>query len=257
MRKLVRPLVPLGLALVLMGVAFAASASAGGPATHVFTDDGMTIRLTSTMPGVTFAGNTLVCPSILITTSSGQNTNACEFTISSVGAVAPSSVTVSMSVSGATPAQIAAGKFAIAPRPGTLVHFLTTPQTLYTFTVADLPATVEPGVVWGGMAGVPLDNSDMGATIVVTYSVLAESVEGATSAPTVASTGPSLEIVGAETGRPVRTASPPPTSSTYGRSTGDSVPLLALLTCLLLGGIGLAPAASRRRGRHRGMRRSE
>ncbi len=241
----------LGLALVLMGAEVAAVAAADGAGPDTITQGQMTLQLSSTTPGVTFAGNTLVCPSVLITTSSGQNTKACEFTISSIGAVAPSSVTVSMSVSGATPAQIAAGKFAIAPRSGTLVRFLATPQTLYTFAGADLPATVEPGVVWGGMAGVPLDNSDMGATIVVTYSVVAESVEGATAAPTIASAGPSLEIVGAETGRPVRTASPPPTSSANGRSAGDSVPLLALLTCLLLGSIGLAAATSRRRGRRR------
>ncbi len=251
MRKLVRPLVPLGLALFLVSVAFVASASAGGPASHAFTDDGMTIRLTSAMPGVTFAGNTLVCPSVLITTSSGQNMNACQFTISSVGAVAPSSLTVSMNVTGATSAQIAADKFAVAPRPGTLVHFRATSQTLYTFAGADLPATVNPGVVWGGMAGTPLDNSDMGATIVVTYTVVAESIEGATAPPTLAPTRTSLEIVRAETASPVRIATAPPTGSTSNRSTGESASLFALLVCLVLGGLGLVGAISRRRGMRR------
>ena len=140
----------------------------------------MTLQLTSSMPGVTFSGNTLVCPPMLITTSSGENLAACEFTISSTGAVAPSSLAVTMTVSGITPAQAAANKFAIAPQPGPLAYFGTTSQTIYTLTGAQLPATVNPGVVWGANAGSELDNSDLGATIVVTYTVVAESLEGAT-----------------------------------------------------------------------------
>jgi hypothetical protein len=35
------------------------------------------------------------------------------------------------------------------------------------------------------------------------------------------------------------------------RSTGDSIPLFALMICLILGGIGLAAAISRRHGMRR------
>jgi hypothetical protein len=135
----------------------------------------MTLRLTSTMPGVTFDGNTLECPPVLITTSSGANLTACQFTISSTGAVQPGSVAVSMTVRGITAAEASADKFAIDPQPGPLVHFEATSQTLYTFTGGQLPVTVNPGVVWGANAGAALDNSDMGAMIGVTYTVIAES----------------------------------------------------------------------------------
>src|SRR5664279_1724598 len=139
----------LGLAVVLMGAGVAASVPVDGARPHVFTDSGMTLQLTSSMPGVTFSGNTLVCPPMLITSSSGENLVACEFTISSTGAVAPSSLAVTMAVSGITPAQAAAKKFAIDPHMGTLVYFGTTSQTVYAFTGAQLPATVSPSVVWG------------------------------------------------------------------------------------------------------------
>src|ERR1035437_9727550 len=132
------------------------------------------------MAAATSSGNTLVSPPMMITTSSGENLAACEFTISSIGAVAPSSLAVTMTVNGITPAQAAAKKFAIAPGPGPLAYPGTSSQTIYTFTGAQLPATVNPGVVWGANAGTDLDNSDMGATIVVTYTVVAETLEGAT-----------------------------------------------------------------------------
>ena len=184
MRKLATPLVMLALAVVLMGAGVAASGPADGAGSHVFSDSGLTLQLTSSMPGVTFSGNTLVCPPTLITTSSGENLAACEFTISSIGAVAPSTVAVTMTMAGITPAEATADKFAIAPQPGPLAYFGTTSQTIYTVTGAELPVTVSPGVVWGANAGTALDNSDLSATIVVTYTVVAESLEGPTASPT-------------------------------------------------------------------------
>jgi hypothetical protein len=235
----------LGLAVVLMGAGVAASAPVDGARPHVFTDSGMTLQLTSSMPGVTFRGNTLVCPPMLITTSSGENLAACEFTISSTGAVAPSSLAVTMTASGITPAQAAAHKFAIAPQPGPLAYFGTTSQTIYTFTGAQLPATVNPGVVWGANAGGELDNSDLGVTIVVTYTVVAESLEGATGAPVATKTP--VEFVGGATGAPGQTSTPPPTASASGPSSNDSIPLFALLICFLLALIGLAAVQAQRR----------
>src|ERR1035437_3638114 len=270
-RKLATPLVMLGLAVVLMGAGAAAAGPADGAAPHVFTDSGMTLQLSSSMPGVTFSGNTLVCPPMLITTSSGENLAACAFTISSTGAVAPSSLAVTMTASGITPAQAAAHKFAIAPQPGPLAYFGTTSQTIYTLTGAQLPATVNPGVVWGANAGGELGNSDLGATIVVTYTVVAETLEGATGTPgtpvasgtpvatktpvefvggatgTPVATKTPVEFVGGATGAPGQTATPPPTVSTGGPSHNDSSPLFALLICFLLGLVGLTAVKAQRR----------
>ena len=244
-RKLATPLVLLGLAVVLMGAGVVASAPGDGAGPHVFTDAGLTLQLTSSMPGVTFSGNTLVCPPMLITSSSGANLAACQFTISSTGDVAPSSLEVTMTVSGITPAQASAKKFAVEPQPGTLVYFQTTSQMVYTFTGAQLPATVDPGVVWGANAGAPLDNSDMGAMVSVTYTVSAVSVGGATGSP-VASKAP-FESVGGATGAPGETSTPPPTASVNNSSSDNSSPLFALLICLLLGGSCLIAVEFQRR----------
>jgi hypothetical protein len=228
-----------------MGAGVAASSPDGDTGPHVFTDAGLTLQLTSSMPGVTFSGNTLVCPPMLITSSSGANLAACEFTISSTGDVAPSSVEVTMTVSGITPAQASAKKFAIEPQLGTLVYFQTTSQTVYAFTGAQLLATVHPGLVWGANAGTPLDNSDMGAMVVVTYAVSAVSVGGATRAP-VASKAPFVSVGGA-TGAPGKTSTPPPTASASDSSSDNSSPLFALLICLLLGVICLVAVEFQRR----------
>ena len=247
MRKFATQFVLLGLAVVLMGAGVVASAPADGAGPHVFTDAGLTLQLTSSMPGVTFSGNTLVCPPMLITSSSGANLAACQFTISSTGDVAASSLEVTMTASGITPAQASAKKFAIEPQPGTLVYFQTTSQTVYTFTGAQLPATVDPGVVWGANAGTPLDNSDLGATIIVTYTVVAESLEGATATPTVAPTKTPFQSLLGVTGAPGQMATPPPTSSANNSSSGGSTPLFALLICFVLAGIALATGRSQRR----------
>jgi hypothetical protein len=244
-RKLATPLGILGIAVVLMGAGLAASGRAFGTAPHVFTDGGLTLQLSSKMPGVTFVGNTLVCPPVLITTSSGENLAACEFTIASTGSVAPSSLVVAMTVSGVTHAQMSAKKFAIAAAPGRLVPFETTSKTIYLFTGADLPVTVDPGVVWGANAGTVLDNSDVGAAIVVTYTVVAESV-GAETAPPVATQTP-FESVGAETAGPAQTSTPPPTGTASDSSSRHLTPLLALLICFLLAGLGLAAVGYQRR----------
>ena len=237
----------LGLALVLMGAEVAATAPADGAGSNTITEGQMPLQLTSSMPGVTFSGNTLVCPPMLITTSSGENLAACEFTISSIGAVAPSSLAVNMTVSGITPAQAAAHKFAIAPQPGPLAYFGTTSQTIYTVTGAELPVTVSPGAVWGANAGTDLDNSDLGATIVVTYTVVAQSFEGVTATPTVAPTKTPFQSFLGATGAPGQMPTPPPTSSANNSSSGGSTPLFALLICFLLAGIALATGRSRRR----------
>jgi hypothetical protein len=246
-QKLATPLVMLGLAVALMGAGVAASAPRNGAGPHVFTDSGLTLQLTSSMPGVTFSGNTLVCPPMLITTSSGENLAACEFTIFSTGAVTPSSLAVTMTVSGISPAAAAAKKFAIAPQPGPLAYLGTTSQTIYTLTGAQLPVTVNPGVVWGANAGGELDNSDLGATIVVTYTVVAEALEGATGSPVASGS----EMVEGETATPARTSTPPPTGSAGGSPSGGSTPLFALLICFLLGGIGLIAAQYQRRSLRR------
>jgi hypothetical protein len=242
-RKLAAPFVVSSLAVVLMGAGVAVSIPENGAGPHVFTASGLTLKLTSSTPGVIFIGNSIICPPLQIMASSGINQAACEFKIESTGAVAPGSLGVIMTVSGISPAQAAAHKFAIDPQPGPLVHFGTTSQTLYILTGADLPVTVNPGVVWGANSGSELDNSDLGSTIVVAYTVVAESLEGATGTPVASGT----EIVDAATGAPGQTSTPPPTGSAGGPSGNDSSPLFALLICFLLGLIGLAAVGTQRR----------
>jgi hypothetical protein len=245
LRKLVASLVLLSLAAVLVGAGVLASARAYGAAPHIITDGPMTLQLSSTMPGVTFNGNTLICPALLITTSSGVDGSACEFTIESIGTIRPNAIAVNMTVSGTTAAQLSGKKFAIAPQLGPLVHPGTSSKTIYTFTGSDLPVTVRPGLAWGANAGGELDNSDLGATIVVTYTVVAESLEGATGSPVPTQTP--FESVEAATGAPGQTSTPPPTVAASGQSGHDSSPLFALLICFLLAVIGLIAAEYQRR----------
>ena len=246
MRKLATPLVMLVLAVVLMGAGVAASGSGNGAGPNTITQGQMTLKLTSTMPGVTFSGDTLVCPTLLITASSGQNLG-CEFTISSTGAIQPEFVTVTMAASGISAAQVAAHKFAIEPNAGQLVYLETTSQTIYTFSGAALPATINPAVAWGANAGTALDNSDMGSSMVVTYTVVAESAEGATATPVPTNT-PS-QAVGGVTPTPGRITTAPPTASSSDSSGGNgSSPLFALLISFFLGALGVSAVAYQRRG---------
>lgn len=245
MQKLPAPLVLLSLSVALMAAVIGFGSSVDGAAPHIVSSGPMTLRLSSTMAGVTFNGDTLVCPPMTITTSSGVHTSACEFTIASIGTIQPDSVAVSMSVTGITAAEAAASKFAIDPQPGALVYLQTTSQTVYTFKGAELPATIDPGLVWGANAGSELDDSDLGATLVVTYTVVAESLAGATATP-IATTTP-YESIGGETDVPRGTYTPPPTASAGGFSSNDTTPLFAVLICLLLGGIGLVATRHQRR----------
>ncbi|HEY1169353.1 MAG TPA: hypothetical protein VGE81_10320 [Candidatus Limnocylindrales bacterium] len=254
MRKLVTSLVLLGLSVVLMGAGVAASVPANGAGPQILTDSGLTLQLTPAMPGMTIIDSTtLECPVTFITTPSGLNLNACAFTISSTGTIQPGSLVVTMTASAITTAQVAAHKFAIEPNPGPLAYLETTSQTLYTVTGAQLPVTVDPGVAWGADAGTALDNSDMGSSIVVTYTVVAESLQGATASPTVAPTATpvptatAFESIGGATGAPVQTVTPPPTGSASDSSNNNSVPLFALLICFLLAGLGLLAVQSQRR----------
>jgi hypothetical protein len=211
-RKIATSLALLGLAVALVGAGVTAACSSGG-APFPISDGHMTLKLSSTMPGVTFHGDTLVCPPLLITTSSGANLTACRFTISSTGSIRPGWVAVSMTVAGVTPAQVSARKFAIDPQPGPLVYFRTTSQPVYAFTGAQLPATVNPGLLWGDKAGTQLDNGDLGAVFVVTYTVVAES-----SAPT-----PTIRPTSTPT-RPTATPTRPPCATPTPRATPTAKP---------------------------------
>jgi hypothetical protein len=244
-RKLATKLVPIWIAVVLFGAAVGDASAVDYAAPHPVAAGQMRLKLVSTMPGVTFDGDTLVCPAILITTSSGANHKACEFTIENSGGVQPDLIVVNMSVSGISAAQASAGKFAVDPHPGPLVFFQTTSQQVYEFSGSQIPVTVAPGVVWGANAGSPLDDSDLGAVMTVTYAVVAEAVGGATSAP-----GPTqspFESFAGETATPKHTSTPPPTEAVRDSSGNTSTPELALLICLLLAGLGLGAVESQRR----------
>ena len=88
---------------------------------------------------------------------------------------------------------------------------------------------------------------DLGATFVVTYTVVAQSLEGVTATPTVAPTKTPFQSFLGATGAPVNAVTPPPTSAARNSSTGGSTPLFALLICLILAGFALAATEFRRR----------
>ena len=263
MRKLATAMILLGLSVVLMGAGVAASVPANGAGPQILTDSGLTLQLTPAMPGVTVIDSTtLECPITFITTPSGLNLNACAFTISSTGTIQPEFVAVTMTASGVTTAQVAAHKFAIEPNPGQLVYLETTSQTIYTFSGAALPATINPAVAWGANAGTPLDNNDMGSSMVVTYTVVAESAEGATASPvasgsqvvegaTASPVASGSQVVAGATGVPGGTSTPPPTASSRESASAPSAPLFALAICFLLGGLGLLAAQYQRRSLRR------
>jgi hypothetical protein len=232
------------VAVALMGAGAGESSVSNRHVSQILTDSQMSLRLTSTTPGVTFDGRTLICPPMLIKTSSGMNRAACRFTIESIGSITPATVSIDMSVTGISAAQVTGHKFAIDPNPGQLVYLRTTPQTLYTLAGAQLPVTVDPTLAWGASVGSALDNSDLGATIVIVYNVVAEALGGETASPVASGS----EIVEGETATPGRTATPPPTGSRRdGWGGNDSPPWLILLICLVCGTLGLAATRIRRR----------
>jgi hypothetical protein len=240
MRKLAPALVLIALAIA----AVAMPAMTDGAAPQTITTGQVTLRLSSTTPGATLQGNTLVCPPLSILSSSGREVTPCAITIESVGTIEPTAVIVDLTVTGITPAEASARKFAIDPQPGSMVYFEPTTQTLYSLSAAQLPATVHPAVVWGVNAGTPLDNGDLGEHLGVTYTVVAESLDGPT-AP-IATQTPFESFAGVTSG-PGQNVTPPPTASDPRSSSDGSAPILLLEICALLFGLGLTAIQFRRR----------
>ena len=208
-------------AFIAASVVAAAMAGAGAASAN----DGLVLHLTSTTPGASYDGAALVCPPVMITASQGADTAACEITITSTGSVTPDSVRVDMTVSGATAGEISSRKFAVVPQAGASpAYFGTSPQEVYAFAGSQLPVTVDPGVEWG-MTGA-LDNGDLGATMTVTYTVVATS--GAAPSPS---------------------SSLPPTTTSRGAlpGGGDPASLYAASVCLAIGLLAMAALLVRRR----------
>lgn len=67
------------------------------------------------------------------------------------------------------------------------------------------------------------------------------------NAPAATPTPDGTTLVGGETATPSRGATPPPTSAIGDSSSGDSLPLLALLICLAFSSLGLLAAGAQRR----------
>ena len=173
MRKRFAILLGLSMTFVLAygvigsGATFTATASAS----QTINVGQMTLVLSSTTPGATFVGDVLVCPALTIITASGLDPVGCNFKIASTGSITPAQVNVKMSASidGGT-------KFGIAPTgifgSALFVYLHTTQQTLGHVFGNQLPATVNVPVSWGEYAGPDsLDNTDMGKTIVISYSI--------------------------------------------------------------------------------------
>jgi hypothetical protein len=134
-------------------------------------------------------------------------------------------VIVDLTVTGITSAEASARKFAIDPQPGSMAYFEPTAQTVYSLSGAQLSTTVHPAVVWGVNAGTPLDDGDMGAHLGVTYTVVAESLDGLTASPIATQT--SFESFAGVTSVPGQNVTPPPTASAPRSSSDGSAPISA------------------------------
>ncbi len=119
-------------------------------------------------------GRTLTCPAIHIVTASGL-ADTCTFKIVSAGDILPSQVTVTMSAS-TSGADLS--KFGIAPTGllGSALFYTlkTTGQTVGHVFGPGLPATVAVPVSWGEYASdFALDNADMGQSVTISYTIVA------------------------------------------------------------------------------------
>ena len=196
----------------------------------------MKIQLSSTTPGVVFDGDTLVCPTLMIEASSGRQA-PCEIKIESIGDIPPGSVIVSITASGLTSAEIAAKKFAIVGQNGPVYL---EPSAQIAFSFSGLTATLAPVVVWGGNAGA-LDDTDLGAAIVVTYTVVASSEAAPSPSPS-----PSASSSASSLASPRVSPSLMPDTTTGPTSPGSDGLAFILFGLLLVAG-SLFYLASRRR----------
>ena len=76
---------------------------------------------------------------------------------------------------------------------------------------------------------------------------LATATPTATATATATATETPFESFQGETGTPVESVTPPPTSTGSNGSSNSSIPLLALLICLAFGGLGIAAVETQRR----------
>jgi hypothetical protein len=243
----------IGAAALLLAAGVAGVAGADSRVDRIDPAVQLKLKLTSTMASVTISGDTLVCPPIVIIGSSGSADGPCEFTIASTGDVPPDSVVVIMKVEGLSGAESADHKFAIDRGSGPLVPFQLVPQTLYSVGGEALPLTVRPRVVWGALAGSPLDNTDLGAGMVVTFTVTA--VGEVASSPSVSQSAQAsgTELVGGATATAAHTATPPPTTESADPSPNSPASRVLLLICLgLATGCLFGLAVRRRMRRERG-----
>lgn len=187
MRKRISILLGIGLTFVLAygvigsGATFTATASAS----QTLTVGQLTLRISSTTPGSTFVGDTLVCPAFTVVTASGPGTTggvgpACNIKIESIGNIAPSQVNVIMT---AATDGTHLNRYGVFPTgfPTTAGHtegaffaLGTTAQQIGHFFATELPGTINLPLDWGESVGpLALDNADMGTTVVVSYSIQA------------------------------------------------------------------------------------
>jgi predicted ribosomally synthesized peptide with SipW-like signal peptide len=174
-RKWAAALAVTALALGLIGAGVAATFTDDATASQTATVGVMDIQLDSSTAGATLStdGDTLTCPAIHITTASGMDLVGCNVQIKSMGDIQPAQVTVKVQ---ATITNGDLGKFGIAPtglQGGQLFYWLSnSQQTIGHVFGNQLPANVNVPLSWGEYAGPEaLDNDEMGASVVVTYSI--------------------------------------------------------------------------------------
>lgn len=180
LRKIAGLLVAFGLVVGLIGGAGATFLDTATASQQINVGT-FGISLDSSTPGalVSADGKTLTCPAVPVLNSAGPTLDGgpwvkCNLQIKSTGTIKPAQVSLKMAAA-ATVGTPTLAHFGIEfTGPGATAGFFflkTSSQTLAnTFT---LPASYDANVDWGQFVGNGdgLDNGDLGATIVVTYSV--------------------------------------------------------------------------------------
>jgi hypothetical protein len=188
LRKVAGLLVAFGLTVGLIGAGVGATFTASATGNQTINVGTFKITLDSSTPGATVSpdGLTLTCPNIPVLNSAGPGYDGtpivpCNIQIKSTGTIKPAGVTLTM-VAGVAAGSPNLSHFGInVTGPGTTGGFFylkSTPQTIANAIPLSFPLSYNTQVDWGqdvmfGPGDNGLDNGDLGASIVVTYTVTA------------------------------------------------------------------------------------
>jgi predicted ribosomally synthesized peptide with SipW-like signal peptide len=178
LRKIAAFLAVAGLSLSMIGAGVGANFTDQVTGSQKITVGVLDIQLVAGAGATVSAdGNTVTCVDAVEDNSAGNwsGVGNCSFTVKSVGSIPPANVTMAMSVAtdGAT-----LSKFEVAITGPAVLHpsfTLTAGPTPVVNFMGALPATYSTALLWGEEVGTGADlgNIDMGKTIVITYTIVA------------------------------------------------------------------------------------